>query len=65
MDELTYHYKPNLNQLDHVSDKVDRDGITTNADDIKTQAANNYSYNSIGQLVSNTEEGINYMYNAS
>ena len=65
MDELTYHYKPNLNQLDHVSDKVDEDGITTNADDIKTQVANNYSYNSIGQLVSNTEEGINYMYNAS
>jgi len=65
MDELTYHYKPNLNQLDHVSDKVDQDGITTNADDIKTQDVNNYRYNSIGQLVSNTEEGIYYMYNAS
>ncbi|MDY7394237.1 RHS repeat-associated core domain-containing protein [Aureibaculum sp. 2210JD6-5] len=65
MDELTYHYKPNLNQLDHVTDKVDEDGVTTNADDIKTQAANNYVYNSIGQLVSNTEEGISYIYNTS
>ena len=62
MDKLTYDYITNKNQLDHVTDAVTG---TTNANDIKTQAAGNYVYNEIGQLIKNNEEGIIYEYNAS
>ena len=62
MDQLSYDYKEKKNQLDHVNDAVTE---TTNANDIKTQSAGNYTYNEIGQLESNTEEGISYTYNAS
>ena len=62
IDQLTYSYKPGTNQLDHVTDAVT---TPTNADDIKTQTPGNYTYNSIGQLINNTEEGISYTYNAS
>ena len=63
MDDLTYVYdtrKPN--QLKQVVDAVT---ATTNADDIKTQPKYNYSYNSIGQLYYNRQEGLWYAYNAA
>jgi len=63
MDQLEYAYdteKPN--QLKQV---IDGARENTNADDIKTQQANNYIYNSIGQLIENKEEKITYLYNAS
>ncbi|WP_181899412.1 RHS repeat domain-containing protein [Flagellimonas nanhaiensis] len=62
MDNLTYHYdaaKPN--RLTHVDDSS---GDVSGADDIGDQAANNYSYNAIGQLTGNSAEGITYSYNA-
>ncbi|WP_340064258.1 RHS repeat-associated core domain-containing protein [Ascidiimonas aurantiaca] len=63
MDQLTYTYKTDKpNQLLRVDDAVTG---TTNADDIKDQDGNNYVYNSIGQLVQNTGEGITYIYNTS
>ena len=62
MDKLTYDYITNKNQLDHVNDAVMG---TTNADDIKSQSSGNYTYNLIGQLIKNKEEGILYEYNAS
>ncbi len=63
MDELTYNYDPaKPNQLSSVDDAVT---IPTNAQDIKDQNANNYKYNSIGQLTENVSEGIKYVYNAS
>jgi RHS repeat-associated protein len=64
MDVLTYNYdtlKPN--QLKQVQDAVT---LPTNADDIKYQSsADNYQYNSIGQLVKNLEEDVEYFYNSS
>ncbi|QMU65600.1 MAG: hypothetical protein GKR88_15800 [Flavobacteriaceae bacterium] len=63
MDRFTYHYKPGKpNRLDHVDDAVT---TTTNANDLKDQDTNNYTYNIIGQLVNNAEEGVSYEYNAS
>lgn len=63
MDNFTYHYRPDKpNQLDHVVDAVTD---VTNAQDLKTQTANNYVYNTIGQLVENTGEAVRYQYNAS
>jgi len=62
MDNLTYRYKLGKNQLEYVDDAVTS---ATNANDIKDQASNNYSYNKIGQLVSNAKEGTTYTYNAS
>ncbi|WP_459211582.1 RHS repeat domain-containing protein [Aquimarina rhabdastrellae] len=63
MDQLSYVYKNDKkNQLLRVDDAVTRD---TNAADIKDQDGDNYIYNSIGQLVRNNEEGIDYFYNTS
>ncbi len=49
------------NQLDHVTDAVGDAGVQ----DLKNQAAGNYVYNSLGQLIKNNSEGISYKYNAS
>ncbi|MEA1786118.1 hypothetical protein U1E44_08455 [Arenibacter sp. GZD96] len=57
MDDFAYAYKTGTNQLNHVQDAVT---AATNADDLKTQAPNNYVYNSIGQLVEDTVEGLTY-----
>ncbi|WP_223826532.1 RHS repeat-associated core domain-containing protein [Flagellimonas sp. S3867] len=67
MDDLSYTYKTTPqdgpNQLLQVTDA---EGDVTGAnDDIGTQAANNYSYNKIGQLTRNNAEDIDYFYNAS
>ncbi len=62
MDDLSYVYKANSNQLLRVDDAF---GDAAQADDIDDQTGNNYVYNTIGQLVTNTEEGVDYSYNAS
>ena len=65
MDDLVYDYTdPNKpNQLQRVQDLYTG---TTKAEDIKNQTAtNNYQYNSIGQLIKNIEEDVDYKYNAS
>ncbi|TCI90296.1 RHS repeat domain-containing protein [Tenacibaculum sp. M341] len=63
MDELSYEYYENKpNQLKRVDDAVT---IDTHADDIKDQDGDNYEYNSIGQLIRNEEEKVDYEYNAS
>ncbi len=64
MDKLTYHYKQDKpNQLLRIEDAVTN---PTNADDIKDQTTiENYVYNEIGQLVTNTDEAVGYEYNAS
>ncbi|WP_442845083.1 RHS repeat domain-containing protein [Leeuwenhoekiella sp. H156] len=62
MDNLDYKYKDNTNQLDYVDDVV-----TGNADanDIKDQNPGNYTYNKIGQLTHNTQDGTTYTYNTA
>ncbi|WP_411032061.1 RHS repeat domain-containing protein [Spongiimicrobium sp. 3-5] len=66
MDDLSYTYKTDPqdgpNQLLRVDDAA---GDVSGADDIGDQDGNNYVYNKIGQLVSNTGENIGYVYNAS
>jgi len=64
MDLLRYEYKAEKpNQLKRVKDAVT---VQTNANDIKDQVTeNNYIYNSIGQLIENVDEGVQYQYNAS
>lgn len=64
MDNLTYNYDATKkNQLKRI---VDAAGDAANADDIYTQSdANNYMYNTIGQLTENKQEGLKYYYNAS
>lgn len=63
MDKFSYNYNPLTNQLNHVTDAVVGN---TGTDDLKNQATDNYIYNSIGQLVTETQDGkqIGYTYNA-
>ncbi len=63
MDQLSYVYDPEKpNQLLRVDDPT---GEVIAGTDIGDQDGNNYEYNSIGQLVKNNEEGMEYIYNAS
>ncbi|MCC6289480.1 MAG: RHS repeat protein [Chitinophagaceae bacterium] len=55
MDNLTYNYKNNTNQLAGVRDAVAAANYTEDIDD---QPANNYDYDKIGNLVKDTKEGI-------
>jgi RHS repeat-associated protein len=55
MDNLLYHYYPNTNRLEYVDDFVDPDAYEVDIDD---QAPNNYVYDEIGQLVTDSLEGI-------
>jgi RHS repeat-associated protein len=55
MDSLTYNYVNNRNQLDYVDDPVSSGSYGTDIDD---QAANNYVYDSIGNLVKDVSEEI-------
>lgn len=57
MDNLTYKYNANTNQLNQVTDAVT---AATPVDylDVKTQPLNNYKYDKIGNLVSDSAEGI-------
>jgi len=67
MDDFRYNYKPNTNQLTTVTDTNDNPDADR-YNDLKSQgnnASSNYSYNSIGQLVSNLQDQISYEYNAA
>ena len=59
MDELTYSYKLNNNQLDYVRDAVP-DGNYPN--DIDNQAVHNYTYDAIGNLIADLKNGIDSIY---
>ncbi|WP_140487102.1 RHS repeat domain-containing protein [Flavobacterium sp. GSA192] len=59
-DNLTYNYNANKNQLNSVTDAA---GASTNVNDIGNQAAGNYVYDAIGQLIQNTSENLYYFYN--
>ncbi|MAB49478.1 MAG: hypothetical protein CMC05_12695, partial [Flavobacteriaceae bacterium] len=81
MDAFAYHYKTNSNQLTTVEDSNDNSDPTRyddlkNQAELETSqdpfgnpelivTNENYTYNSIGQLVINAQEGIGYEYNAS
>jgi RHS repeat-associated protein len=64
MDNFTYHYQQGTNQLTHVSDNVTVVPDDGNPD-LTNQNANNYTYNSIGQLLNNAQDKIAYTYNTS
>jgi len=55
MDELTYNYKNNNNQLKRVRDAAP---AANYSEDIDDQPANNYDYDAIGNLIKDTKEGI-------
>ncbi|MCB9251871.1 MAG: hypothetical protein H6605_05350 [Flavobacteriales bacterium] len=56
MDNLTYHYYSGTNQLEYVSDNVTYTGNYSN--DIDNQSSGNYSYDAIGNLISDVSEDI-------
>ncbi|MFC4815711.1 lamin tail domain-containing protein [Flavobacterium sp. GCM10023249] len=58
IDDLAYKYNNN-NQLNHVTDGVNP-GVNY---DIDMQSPGNYVYNSVGQLIKNNSENIDYLYN--
>jgi RHS repeat-associated protein len=61
MDELTYNYASCSNQLDYIGDTY----IGSNwATDLDNQAAGNYTYNEIGQLISDHANDIRMEYDA-
>lgn len=55
MDDLTYNYYSGTNRLEYVEDIVDPDNYTTDIDD---QNTGNYTYDEIGNLKSDAQEGI-------
>ncbi|MES2285442.1 MAG: RHS repeat-associated core domain-containing protein, partial [Bacteroidota bacterium] len=55
MDSLTYKYESGNNQLNWAKDAVTSSPYT---DDIEGQSANNYTYDSIGNLIADVDEGI-------
>lgn len=55
MDALTYHYQANTNKLTYVTDTV---GAATHSNDIDNQSAGNYSYDKIGNLISDNAENL-------
>jgi RHS repeat-associated protein len=59
MDNFTYNYlnigSALSNRLGHVSDAVN---ASVNTDDIESQNANNYTYDQLGQLISDQQEMI-------
>lgn len=62
MDNFAYSYTPGTNQLDYVADTAT---ASEDAGDLLNQSPGNYTYNSIGQLVVNNQDGIQYQYTAS
>ncbi len=58
MDNLTYHYIPGTNQLDHIQDTVHHDNYDNDIDD---QLAGNYKYDAIGNLVSDDSANITHI----
>jgi RHS repeat-associated protein len=57
MDDFEYHYNTNTNQLNYVADGVNTSAYTF-GDIQNTQAADNYRYDEIGQLIGDFDEGI-------
>lgn len=57
MDNLSYYYKPNTNQLHKVTDAA-TDGTTAYNDIKQGQGDNNYQYDQIGNMVKDNAEGI-------
>lgn len=55
MDDFTYHYTANTNQLSHVTDAVVGSAELT---DIESQSATNYIYDEIGELIGDVSEEI-------
>jgi RHS repeat-associated protein len=55
MDDLTYSYVTRTNRLDHVGDNV---SATNYEEDIDGQAAGNFEYDAIGNLIKDSAEGI-------
>lgn len=55
MDSLTYKYESGNNRLNWAKDAVTSSPYT---DDIEGQSANNYTYDSIGNLIADVDEGI-------
>lgn len=63
MDQLSYNYTAGTNQLRHVNDAVAAGVFTDGAPndtslDIDNQTADNYGYDSIGQLITDQQEGL-------
>lgn len=58
MDQLTYNYQSGTNKLTSVNDAVGGAQSASYDDDLENQAANNYTYDQIGNLVSDASEGI-------
>ena len=56
MDELTYQYNTNTNQLNHVTDASGYYSPTYN--DIESQSSGNYTYDAIGQLTKDEKAKI-------
>jgi RHS repeat-associated protein len=56
MDNLSYHYLPGSNKLGHVDDAVAAGAHTADIDD---QDVGNYTYDDIGNLITDQAEGIN------
>ncbi|WP_163408517.1 RHS repeat domain-containing protein [Flavobacterium ajazii] len=59
-DNLIYTYNTGKNQLNNVADTI---AGSTGPDDIANQAAGNYQYDDIGQMIRNNQENIDYIYN--
>ncbi len=55
IDDFTYHYITGNNQLTHVDDAL---GAAVLGDDLADQDADNYSYDQIGQLITDDQEEI-------
>ena len=55
MDNLTYTYQPNTNKLTHVDDSINKNNFDNDIDD---QDPNNYTYDAIGNLISDNAEEI-------
>ncbi|PCJ64359.1 MAG: hypothetical protein COA58_13475 [Bacteroidetes bacterium] len=55
MDELTYNYIQNTNQLEFVNDNI---GYALFSNDIDNQQPNNYRYDNIGNLIGDVSEEI-------
>ena len=60
MDQFTYTYEPGRNRLNHVSDAVAGNNFDN---DIDNQAANNYTYDPIGNLETDISEGLDISWN--
>jgi hypothetical protein len=56
MDSLNYFYIPGTNKLDHITDSVT--STCSGCNDITTQSAGNYQYDSIGELTADAGSNI-------